>query len=264
MKRKYKVGAVIILIIGAISLIPQEDTSLKINIVGSNSIQPICEQLVEEYEKTHKNVDINVQGGGSSLGIRCSNSSIADIGMSSKEIECDNLKEYELGKEAIVIIANNKNSINDLTTDQIRNIFSGKIKDWGEISNQSGKINIIIREEGSGTLDSFKDIIMKNQSIKNDAIVQNSPGGVKQTVIQDENAIGFTSLVHIDSKIKSISIDGVYPRDETIGDGSYKLQRPFILLTDNTPNQQTKEFIDWALSNQSQDILESEKIIRAD
>ena len=152
----------LLIIIGLILIMPMNSADSQLNIVGSTSIQPVCEELAEEYKKTHADVDINIQGGGSGLGIKCSENCLADIGMSSKEVGNDNLNVYNVGTEGIVIVVNSNNPINDLSANQIRDIFSGKITDWREISNKSGKINVISREEGSGTLDSFKNIIMKN------------------------------------------------------------------------------------------------------
>ena len=245
-------------------IMPTDNADSQLNIVGSTSVQPVCEQLVEEYKKSHSVVDINVQGGGSGLGIKCSENCLADIGMSSKEVNNDNLNVYEIGREAIVIAVNPDNPINDLSTQQIRDIFSGKITNWREISNNSGKINVISREEGSGTLDSFKNIIMKNQDIKKDAIIQNSPGAIKQSVMEDKNSIGFVSLAHADENIKTISIDGVKISEKSICDGSYKLQRPFLLMTSKTPNNETQNLVRWVLSDESQEILKKEKIFKTD
>ena len=254
----------LLIVMGLILIMPINNANSQLNIVGSTSIQPVCEELVEEYKKTHVDVDINIQGGGSGLGIKCSENCLADIGMSSKEVDNDKLNVYNVGTEGIVIVVNPNNPINDLSTNQIRDIFSGKITDWSEISNESGKINVISREEGSGTLDSFKNIIMKNSQIKKEAIILNSPGAIKQSVIQDENAIGFVSLVHADENLKMLSIDGVEISEKSICDGSYKLQRPFLFTTSKTPNNETLKFINWVLSDESQKIFKKEKIFRFD
>ena len=251
---------ILIVLMLVIFLIPGDTAQMKLNIVGSTSVQPICEELIEEYKKSHDDVDINVQGGGSSLGIKCANQSVADIGMSSKQFDCENLVEHELGSEAIVVIVNKNNPINELSSSQLQKVFSGEIKQWNELTNKSGRINVIVREEGSGTLDAFKDIIMKNTEIKQNAVVQNSAGSIKQSVIRDENAIGFVSLSHIDNQLKNLSVDGVFADKKSILDKSYKLQRPFILLTDKNPNNQTSQFIQWIKSSEAQRILELEKI----
>ena len=248
----------------AVCIYPMANTMPNLDIVGSSSIQPVCEQLAEEYRKNHGGIDINVQGGGSSLGIKCADNGVADIGMSSKDVNSCNLRKYELGREGIAIVTNKNNSIKDLSTNQIKDIFSGKISDWCEVSNQSGKITVIVREEGSGTLDAFKSIIMKDSQIKKDAIVQNSAGSIKQAVMQDKNAISFVSLTHLDENLKNISIDGVEISKDSIKDGSYNLQRPFLLLTNESPSKDSLEFINWALSDESNEMLEREKIIKVD
>lgn len=261
MKIKYKAIFISLVLISLIFVFPIENANVKLNIVGSTSVQPICEKLAEEYKKTNKSIDINVQGGGSGLGIKCANNSLADIGMSSKEIECKNLTEYEIGKEGIVIVVNKNNPIKDLSSNQIRNIFSGKITNWKEISDYSGEINVIVREEGSGTLDAFKDVIMNNSDIKKDAIVQNSQGSVSQAIIQDKNAIGFVSYSYLNEDLNNVSVDGVEVSEKSIMDESYKLQRPFILLT-NDENKEIKDFIGWVRSNDSDEIFKQEKIIK--
>lgn len=259
MKMKFIFLVLFVLILG-LGIFPI-NSSQQLNIVGSSSVQPICEDLVGEYKKTNRNIDINVQGGGSSLGIRCANNSYADIGMSSMDVVNDsNLKAYELGIESIAVVINPENPIGDLSSNQIREIFSGNITDWCEISNRSGKINVIVREEGSGTLDTFKDTIMKGHQIKKDAIIQNSPGGVKQSIIQDKNAIGFVSLSHLGCGLKNVSIGGVCPSQENIVSGEYVLQRPFLLLTNSTPDCETREFINWAVSDDASKFLKDEKI----
>ena len=233
------------------------DDSQKLNIVGSTSVQPICEELVEEYRKTHTDIDINVQGGGSGLAIRSTVSNVSDIGMSSKEVNLSGLQVHELGREGIVLVVNNQNPISDLSTVEIRDIFSGKVTDW----SCGSKINVISREEGSGTLSTFKSKIMGCESIRSDAIVQNSPGSVKQAIIKDKNAIGFVALNQVDSSVKVISVDGVYPTYETVSNGSYVLQRPFLLLTNNTPSGETLEFISWTKSSEAREILKSQGIV---
>lgn len=259
----YKIS-IFLVIIGLFLIMPSGTTSSQVNIVGSTSVQPICEELVEEYKKTHSDVDINVQGGGSNLGIKCTNNCLADIGMSSKDVNESELIEYEIGVEGIAIVVNPANPTDDLSTSQIRNIFSGNVTDWNEISNHSGKINVIVREDGSGTLDSFKCSIMNSSEIREDAIIQNSAGAVKQIVAEDENAVGFVSLAHLDDSLKDISVDNVEISQESVLDGSYNIQRPFVLLTNKTPDDETLSFINWTLSNESCKIFEKEKLIKID
>lgn len=256
MKTDCKIVIFLLLIIGLITLMSSGNTQ-KLNIVGSTSVQPVCEELAEEYRKTNKNVDINIQGGGSSLSIKCISSDLADIGMSSKEINESDVVVHVLGREGIVLIVNDENPVNDLSIDQIKDIYSGEVTTWEDGS----EINVIVREEGSGTLSVFKDKIMQSTPIKSDAIVQCSPGSIKQAVAEDKNAIGFIAIGQLDSSVKNISIEGISPSEENILDGSYILQRPFLLITNKTPSIETQKFINWTNSSEAKEILKSQNII---
>ncbi len=241
--------------------------SERIYIVGSTSVQPVTEKLVEEYKLTHPDVKINVQGGGSSLGIKSTQDGIADIGMSSRELEYsekEGLKEYEIGKDGIILVINNNNPVSDLSKNQLKDIFSGKIMNWKEVNGKNSEIHVICREAGSGTLNAFESIVMGDDTkIRSDAIVQSSTESVKQSVKQDKDAIGFISFAHMSNDVKSIKINGVIPSSETIADGSYELQRSFLFLVKGNSSGDVKEFIDWTKGSEAQRILNKEKIIKS-
>lgn len=237
----------------------------RIDIVGSTSVQPVAEKLVEEYNINHSDVKINVQGGGSSLGIKTAHEGIADIGMSSKELDDDDkqsLKEYEIGRDGIVLVVNTNNNVSDLTKNQLKDIFSGKITNWKEVGGSDNEIHVVVREAGSGTLNAFEDIVMNDTKIKSDAVVQSSTEAVKQSVKQDENAVGFVSFAHLSSDVNAINVEGISPTNVTIADGSYELQRPFLFVVKGEPTGELKEFIEWTNGPEAQKILESEKIIK--
>ncbi|MCL2156850.1 MAG: phosphate ABC transporter substrate-binding protein [Methanobrevibacter sp.] len=237
-----------------------------IDIVGSTSVQPVAEKLVEKYQESHPGVKINVQGGGSGVGIKSVQDGTADIGTSSKDLKDDEKKgltEHVLGQDGIVIAVNNQNPVKDLSTDQLKDIFSGKITNWKEVGGPDAKINLITREEGSGTLDAFISIVMgKDTEIKSDAIVQSSTEAVKQSVKQDPNAIGFVSYAAMSDDVKALSINGIIPSEATIADGTYQLQRPFIFLVKGEPTGDVKDFIDWVMGPEGSKILEEEKIVK--
>lgn len=254
----------IIMALGILSFGP--GASQRIDIVGSTSVQPIAEKLVEEYKISHPDVKINVQGGGSSLGIKTVHDGIADIGMSSKELDSsgkEGISEYEIGRDGIIVAVNVKNNVSDLTKSQLKDIFSGKITNWREVGGNDGEIHIVCREAGSGTLNAFEDIVMGDTKIKSDAIVQSSTEAVKQSVKQDENAIGFVSFAHVSDDVKTLNIGGVTPGNETIAEGSYELQRPFLFLVKGNPSGELKKFIDWTGGSEAQKIIEEEKIIKS-
>ncbi|MGC9517513.1 MAG: phosphate ABC transporter substrate-binding protein [Methanomicrobiales archaeon] len=267
MNWKYIIVLVIfIFIIGAYIWVTSENQYQRIEIAGSTSVQPVAEKLANKYMETHPDVRINVQGGGSSLGIRSASQGIVDIGMSSKNLESDekeDLKEYLIGKEGIVIAVSLKNPINDLTKEQLKDIFSGKITNWKEVGGPDAEINVITREEGSGTRSAFEEIVMDDVEIRKDAIVQTSTESVKQAVKQDPNAIGFVSLSHMSDDVKALKIDGFAPSVETISEGTYTIQRPFLFLTKGEPTGEAKAFIQWVLGPEGQAIIEEEKVVPA-
>lgn len=271
MDTKYIIGIIVAIIIIAGAFLAfgggnsSEDATIEI--VGSTSVQPVAEKLAEEYMKSHPNVKINVQGGGSSVGIKSAQDGIADIGTSSKNLKDDekqDLTDYMIAKDGIVVAVNKENSASDLTLDQIKGIFSGNITNWNEVGGSDGPINVITREDGSGTLDAFKEIVMgKETEIKADAIVQSSTEAVKQSVAQDPNAIGFVSFASMSDDVKALNIGGVEPTEATIADGSYEIQRPFFFITKGDAQGAVKEFIDWVLGPEGQEIVKSEKLIPA-
>lgn len=258
---------VVAIIAVAAMIFASSGSATTIDVVGSTSVQPVAEKLAETYQSSHPDVKINVQGGGSSVGIKSAQDGTGDIGTSSKELKADEKKgltEYTLGQDGIVIAVNNNNSISGLTTEQLKDIYSGKITNWNEVGGSDTPIHLITREEGSGTLDAFESIVMgKDTKIKSDAIVQSSTEAVKQSVKQDPDAIGFVSYAHMSDDVKALTIEGVAPSDVTIGDGSYELQRPFIFLVKGTPTGDVKEFIDWVMSSEGTKVLNDEKIVKS-
>ncbi len=263
-KNQYLIGILVVVIIIAGILMVSAGGSSKIDIAGSTSVQPVAEKLVEVYKESHPDAQINVQGGGSSVGIKSAEDGSADIGMSSKSINENetNLKAYELGKDGIVIAVSNDNPVSDLSNDQLKGIFSGEITNWKEVGGNDGKINVVTREDGSGTLDAFESIVMGDSKIKDDAVVQSSTEAVKQSVSQDPNAIGFISFAHMSDDVKICNVNGIAPSEATIADGTYELQRPFLFLTKGEATGDVKEFIDWVMSDEGSKVLAEEKVIR--
>jgi phosphate transport system substrate-binding protein len=269
MDSKYIIGIIvaIVIIVGAYMAFAGGSDQKTIQVAGSTSVQPVAEKLAQAYMEKHPDVKINVQGGGSSVGITSAQQGQADIGMSSKELKDDEksgLKEYLIGKDGIVIAVNTANSVSDLTTDQVKSIFSGNTTNWKELGGSDGTINVITREDGSGTRKAFEEIIMgKDTKIIKTAIVQSSTEAVSQAVKGDPNAIGFISLASLSNDVKALKINGVAPSEQTVSDGSYKVQRPFLFLTKGDATGTVKDFIDFCLSSEGQAIIKGEKVVPA-
>ena len=238
-------------------------TKTGIIVVGSTSVLPYAEVLDEEFTLLYPGNRIDIQGGGSAAGINAARSGTADIGMSSRDLneEEQDLWSVEIAKDGLAVIIHPDNPLNNLTSKQICDIYAAKISDWSELGGPKARIHIVAREEGSGTRDAFVKLIMGDERITLKAIVQNSNGAVKQLVAGDENSIGFVSLGLVDNTVKALNLDNVAPRRENVINGSYSLFRPFLFISQNQPEGLTKQFIDFALSPEGQQLLAREGLI---
>jgi phosphate transport system substrate-binding protein len=271
MDTKYIIGIIvaIIVIVGAYFVLAGGSGQEKITIVGSTSVQPVAEKLATEYMKKNSSVKITVQGGGSSVGIKSVQDGSANIGTSSKSLkanESTGLSQYEIGKDGIAIIVNNNNALSGLTMGQLKGILSGNITNWKEVGGPDAKINVVVREEGSGTRDAVQEIVLgklangtKVDFIKS-AIVQSSTEAVQQSVAQDPNAIGFISFASVNGT-KALQINNVAPSEATVLDGTYKIQRPFLFLIKGDATGAVKAFIDWVDGPEGQAIIKSENVV---
>ena len=230
---------------------------------GSTSVQPYAEVLAEEYMVLHHGYEIDVQGGGSAAGITAAQTGTADIGMSSRALKDaeKSLWSVEIARDGLAIVVHPSNPIHNLTLDQVLGIYSASITDWSQLGGPKAKIHVITREEGSGTRSAFTDLVMGKIEITPKAIVQDSNGAVRQLVSDDPYAIGFISLGLVNDQVKALQLAGIAATRENVENGSYKLSRPFLFICNGEPTGLAKEFIDFTLSAQGQQILVNEGLI---
>jgi phosphate transport system substrate-binding protein len=270
-KRYYVLGTIGLLLIGVMLFSGctggGEQTELKI--AGSTTVQPIAIKATESYMKKNPNVKVTVQGGGSGTGIKMIGEGSVDIGASSRELSDAEKKTYsdlvvhEIAADGIAVVVNPKNNIADLTTEQIRNIFAGKIKNFKEVGGPDKEIVVVIREEGSGTRTTFEDLVMaKKANNSKDSLQKPSNGAVKATIAGNENAIGYLGIGYVDSSISAIKVGGIAPTKETVLDRTYPLSRKLYMLTKGEATGATKDFIDYILSPEGQNIVETEGFIK--
>ena len=230
---------------------------------GSSSVQPYAEILSEEYALLYPENAVDIQGGGSSAGIKAAQSGTADIGMSSRALKDSEqgMWSVEIAKDGLTLIVHPNNPIDNLTIEQIRGIYAQTITNWNEVGGIDAKIHIIAREEGSGTRSAFEEMVMDKEAITPKAIVQASNGSVRQLVSGDKDSIGFISLGLVDETVKSVKLDGVYATWENVVNGTYTLFRSFLFITDTEPEGLVKEFIDFTLSETGQRLLMKEGLV---
>jgi len=245
-----------------------------ITLAGSTSVQPFAELLAEEYMKHHRDLEVNVQGGGSSAGIKAVSSCICNIGMSSRALteKEQNLTQTVLAHDAIVLIANARNPVAGMNLDQARLVFSGRIRNWQELGGPDLDITVVTREDGSGTRASFEEAVMTPRPgpdgrkfepvpFARDALVQDSNGAVREIVAGDEAAIGYISFGLVDERVRALVLNGVQPSVKTIRSGKYPVVRNFLLLTLGAADSCSAQFLKYALSRPAQGLLAGEGLI---
>lgn len=232
-------------------------------VAGSTSVQPFADHWAELYMNEHPGRVVNIQGGGSSAGIQAAREGAADIGMSSRELKPEekDLLEVIVAWDGLAVIVNPANMVDDLSIEQVQNIFVGNISNWSTVGGSSQHITVVTREEGSGTRGAFQEMVMKDNRIFRGAIVQDSNGTVREIVANDPQSIGYISLGLVNSKVKAVRLDGVEPRSENIEQKKYRLVRPFLFVTNGPPAAAAQEFIDFVLSRPTQEIVRHDGLI---
>lgn len=227
------------------------ELSGKVTTGGSTSMEKVIGALQEAFMEQNGGVDVTYDPTGSGAGITGAQEGSLDIGLSSRA-----LKDGETGVSATVIaldgigiIVNNANTVEDLTTDQIAAIATGEVTNWKEVGGPDAEIVMIGREAGSGTRDGFESILKVSDQCKY-AQELTATGAVIAAVQANENAIGYASLAALDDSVKALKVNGIACTEETVKDGSYTVQRPFVFVTKDGAEQTpaVKAFIDFATS----------------
>jgi phosphate transport system substrate-binding protein len=232
-------------------------------IAGSTSVQPFVEMVAEKYMEEHPDLRVIVQGGGSTAGVQAVREGAAAVGMSSRNLNAQesDLTPVTLARDGIAVIVHPSNRVADLTVEQVREIFGGRIKDWKELGGAPGRIWLVTREEGSGTRGAFKELVMHKTPIVPEAIVQDSNGSVRAVIADFPMGVGYVSLGLVDASVKAVKIGGAAPTRDNVKNKSYRLVRPFLFLLKGEPQPQAKQFIDYVLSDHGQKLLEEESLI---
>lgn len=254
-----------IFLISILSLVSACSRPVDVGIIvaGSTSVQPFSEALAEEFMRQYPDIIIDVQGGGSSAGIKSAQTNTADIGMSSRDLKEDEqaLWSVEIARDGLAVIINPNNEVSDLTLKQVQDIYTGIYSNWNQLGGKDAKIHVITREEGSGTRSAFESLVMGDLEIDPRSIVQDSNGTVRQLVGDDPNAIGYVSLGLVNEKVKALELDGVKATHDNVINGTYNLSRPFLFVSSTEPTGNAKLFIDFVLSDEGKRLLDDEGLV---
>jgi len=258
----WKLGFVLFLMVLSMTMGCQRQKA-GITVAGSTSVEPFAGLLAEEYMLRHPQSRIYVQGGGSTAGIEAIRTHAAHIGMSSRSLmgaEKD-LYTVTIAWDAIAIIVHPTNPVGDLPLTQVRQVFSGKIRNWSDVEGHSRPIVLVTREEGSGTREAFQKMVMEKEEISLEALVQDSNGAIRQVVSSDPNAIGYISLGLVNEKVKALNISGVEPNLKNIVYRRYRLVRPFLFVFNGRPEGEANSFLEFILSPEAQELLTKEGLV---
>ena len=239
----------------------QSDAALSgiLKLSGSTSMEKVAKAWGEAFTAENPDVTVDVQLGGSGAAVTNVNDGVSDIGNLSralKDEEKEGLTENTVALDGIAVAVNPANGVEDLTIDQIKDIFLGNITNWSELGGSDAEIVVVGREAGSGTRDGFEEIVGVKDQVKYDSEL-NETGQVKNLVATNENAIGYISLDYVDDTVKALKVGGVSPSEETIKDGSYTLQRPFIMVTKGEGTELAQAFLEYVLSEAGQEVAKT-------
>ena len=227
---------------------------------GSTSMEKVIGALSESYMAANKDVTVNYNPTGSGAGITAVQEGTCDIGLSSRALKDEEkaagLKETVLAYDGIAIIVHPDNPVSDLSIEQIAKLYTGEITNWKDVGGSDAEVVLIGREAASGTRDGFESITGTKDKCQYRQELT-STGDVITTVSQNPDAIGYASLASIKDSVKALNVDGVTPSEASVKDGSYKVQRPFVLVTveGNALSSAAQSFFDYATSADAADII---------
>lgn len=245
------------------------DVSGNVSLNGSTSMEKFVNGLKEAIVEVYPNLVLEPQFTGSGAGIEAVTSGTADIGNSSRaltdEEKAAGLEENIVAIDGIAVVVNPKNKVSGITTEQLKQIYTGEITNWSQIGGSDEAIVVIGREAGSGTRGAFEEILGIEDACKY-AQELNETGAVVAKVGETSGAIGYVSLDNVTKDVKSLKLDNVEASEETVKDGSYTLQRPFVMATKGKISEQSKEVqavFDFINSDAGQEVIKAVGLVSA-
>ena len=234
----------------------------KVTTGGSTSVEKVVGAFIEAFMAENSGVDVTYDPTGSGAGITGAAEGTLDIGLSSRALKDDEaaggLTATTFALDGIAIIVNSENTVEDLTLEQIKGLATGEITNWSEVGGPDMPVVLVGREAGSGTRDGFESIVDVKDACKYDQELT-STGAVIAGVAANPNAFGYASLSAVEGKegIKALTVNGVACSEETVLDGSYEIQRPFVLVTKSDASLSTaaQAFFDYATSKDASELI---------
>jgi phosphate transport system substrate-binding protein len=242
----------------------------QLQLAGSTTVQPLAEKLAEAFMAMNPDLVIEIQGGGSSVGVTSAGEGTVDIGNASRAVKDSefekfpSLQVFTIAYDGIAIVTHPDTQLTTLSIEQVRDIFAGEITNFSEVGGPDAPIAVVSREEGSGTRAAFEELVMEDgeeeKIITEKALLQQSNGQVRTTVATTPNSIGYLSFGFLDESTRGVPIDGVEPSVANVKGGDYPIFRPLNMLTNGPPNELAQAFLDFILSGEGQAIVAEDYI----
>jgi phosphate transport system substrate-binding protein len=267
----FAIASIFILMLFSLTLAPAAKETVVIT--GSTTVLPAVESCAEVFNSAQDDIIVQVSGGGTGRGVQDVATGLADIGMASRDVKADEVREfgdrfeeYLIGYDAICIVVSDdiyEAGVRDLSTEEIAKIYNGETNNWKELGGPDREILCVSRMAGSGTRDTFSEVILGSASAFDDGVdlyaVENAE--VKTIIKQSKGAIGYLSMQYALSGVHVLKLDGIAPDLNNIIDRSYKLARPLLLLTWGSPEAKGAKFISFVLGAEGQKVIEDEGFV---
>jgi phosphate transport system substrate-binding protein len=240
-------------------------------IKGSTTVLPVAQAAAEVFMDKNADVKISVQGGGSGVGIASLLDKTTDIATSSRKIKAEevnkakasgvNPNEVAIAIDGIAVIVHPSNTIKALAKTQIKDIYTGKIKNWSEVGGKNAKIVVVSRDTSSGTYEAFETLALNKERVRPDALTTASNQAVTQTVAQTPNAIGYVGHGFLSPKVKTVTVDKIECTKQTIQSEKYPLSRYLYVYTNGKSSVNVQKFINFLLSAEGQKLVVEEGFV---
>jgi len=236
-------------------------------IKGSTTVLPICQKMAEEFMKMQPDTNLSVSGDGSGNGIKAIMDKTCDIAMSSRFIKAKEIAmacekkilpvPHRIAIDCIVPVVHPENNVSNITMEQLKKIYTGKIKNWNELGGINKKIVIISRDTSSGTYEVWHEKVLKEERVIPSALLQASNGAVAQVISHNKYAIGYIGIGYINKDLKALKINGVTATSDTALNGMFPVSRPLFFFTNGWPEGKTASFINFIVSPKGQEIVKA-------
>ena len=224
-----------------------------LDIAGGTAHIPVMKLAAQAIMERYPDIRITVAGGGSGVGVQKVGEGLVQIGNTGRALKDTEIAKYGLvtfpfAIDGVAVAVNPANGVTGLTKAQVKDVFAGKVTNWKDLGGADAPISLYVREDGSGTRETFEERALDKGTSAPSANVVNSNGAMKTAIAQDKNAIGYGGIGHLDESVKGVAVDGMVPSQEGAADGSYTVTRLLYMNTKGEPEGLTKLFVDYIYS----------------